>query len=107
VLAVPTLRRRIAGLRPEAAERELAAVGRLLGAALAPVVSTLDLSEVLFSGPADLLDGPLREAAQITIRQRTMPAIGADLRLRMASLGEDVALSGAAVLVLSGQLGVT
>jgi hypothetical protein len=36
-----------------------------------------------------------------------MPVVGADLRLGMASLGEDVALSGAAVLVLSGQLGVT
>jgi predicted NBD/HSP70 family sugar kinase len=107
VLAVPALRRRVAGLHEDDAGRELAAVGRLLGVALAPVVSALDLSEVLFSGPPDLLDGPLREAAQTTIRQRTMPAIGADLRLRMASLGEDVALSGAAVLVLSGQLGVT
>ena len=57
--------------------------------------------------PAELLDGPLLRAAQTTIQQRTMPVVGADLRLRMASLGEDVALSGAAVLVLSGQLGVT
>jgi len=107
LLSVPALRRRVAGLAPEAADAELASVGRLLGIALAPVVSALNLSEVLFSGPQELLDGPLRAAALTTIQQRTMPAIGADLRLRMASLGEDVALSGAAVLVLSGQLGVT
>jgi len=107
VLSVPALRRRVAGLSPQAADVELASVGRLLGIALAPVVSALNLSEVLFSGPHELLDGPLRAAALSTIQQRTMPVIGAELRLRMASLGEDVALSGAAVLVLSGQLGVT
>jgi hypothetical protein len=36
-----------------------------------------------------------------------MPVVGDDLDLRMASLGEDVVLAGAAVLVLSGQLGVS
>jgi predicted NBD/HSP70 family sugar kinase len=107
LLAVPALRRQVDGLGPDDAREALAAVGRLLGGVLAPVVSALNLSEVLFSGPADLLDGPLVTAAQTTIQQRTMPVVGADLRLRMASLGEDVALAGAAVLVLSGQLGVT
>jgi predicted NBD/HSP70 family sugar kinase len=107
VLAVPALRRRIADLDQAAADVELARVGHLLGVALAPVVSALNLSEVLFSGPAELLDGPLRVAALATVQRRTMPAIGADLQLRMASLGEDVTLAGAAVLVLSGQLGVS
>ncbi|WP_298462010.1 ROK family transcriptional regulator [uncultured Cellulomonas sp.] len=107
VLAVPALRRRLAGLDPAAADVELAAVGRVLGVALAPVVSALNLSELRFSGPRDLLDGPLLRTAQATVQQRTMPVVGADLRLGMASLGEDVALCGAAVLVLSGQLGIT
>jgi predicted NBD/HSP70 family sugar kinase len=107
LLSVPALRRRVAGLTPEASDAELASVGRILGIALAPVVSALNLSEVLFSGPQELLDGPLRAAALTTIQQRTMPVIGAKLQVRMASLGEDVALSGAAVLVLSAQLGVT
>lgn len=107
LLSVPALRRRVAGLTPEAADAELASVGRILGIALAPVVSALNLSEVLFSGPEELLDGPLRAAALTTIQQRTMPVIGAELQLRMASLGEDGALLGAAVLVLSGQLGIT
>ncbi|WP_227424728.1 ROK family transcriptional regulator [Pengzhenrongella sicca] len=107
LLSVPALRRRIAGLDRDAADAELAAVGRVLGIALAPVVGALNLSEVLFSGPPELLDGPLRAAALHTIQQRTMAVIGAELQMRMASLGEDVALFGAAVLVLSGQLGVT
>ena len=107
LLSVPALRRRVAGLTPNAVDAELALVGQVLGIALAPVVSALNLSEVLCSGPQELLDGPLRVAALTTIRQRTMPVIGVELRLRMASLGEDVVLSGAAVLVLSGQLGIT
>lgn len=107
VLSVPALRRRVAGLTPQDSDAALASVGRLLGTALAPVVSALDLAEVLLSGPPELLDGPLREAALDTVRLRTMPVIGHALQLRTASLGEDAALFGAAVLVLSGQLGVS
>lgn len=107
VLSVPALRRRTAGLSPEDSDAALASVGRLLGIALAPVVSALDLAEVLLSGPPELLDGALRESALATVRARTMPVIGHGLALRMGSLDEDGALAGAAVLVLSGQLGVS
>lgn len=107
VLSAPALRRRTAGLAPQDSDAALASVGRMLGAALAPVVSALNLAEVLLSGPTELLDGPLREAATTALRDRTMPVIGQDLRLRMAALDEDAALAGAAVLVLSGQLGIT
>jgi len=107
VLSVPALRRRTDGLTAPAADAALAAVGRRLGIVLAPVVSALNLSEVVLSGPRELLDGPLREAALATLRERTMPVVSSSLQLRMTSLGEDGALSGAAVLVLSGQLGVT
>ena len=81
------------------------AVGRRLGIALAPVVSALNLSEVVLSGPPELLDGPLRECALATLQERTIPVISSDLQLRMTPLGEDGTLLGAAVLVLSGQLG--
>ncbi|MFC8193352.1 ROK family protein [Cellulomonas sp. NPDC057328] len=107
VLSAPALRRRVAGLDPQDSDAALASVGRMLGRALAPVASALNLAEVLLSGPPELLDGPLREAALATVRARTMPVIGHDLRLRMAALDEDAALAGAAVLVLSGQLGIT
>lgn len=107
ILSVPALRRRVDGLNPEASDAALASVGRRLGIALAPVVATLNLSEVVLSGPADLVGGPLREAAEQAVRERTLPVVSRELRLRMTSLGEDGALAGAAVLVLSGQLGVT
>jgi predicted NBD/HSP70 family sugar kinase len=107
VLAVPALRRRVQGLPPEAAESALAAVGHRLGVVLAPVVSALNLAEIVVSGPPDLLGGSLLEAASAALRERTMPVVSSGLELRMTKLGEDGALSGAAVLVLSGQLGVT
>jgi predicted NBD/HSP70 family sugar kinase len=107
VLSVPALRRRIAGLSTEDSDAQLASVGRKLGVALAPVVSALNLAEVVLSGPQELVGGTLREAALDTVRSRTMPVIGRDLEMRTGSIGEDRAFSGAAVLVLSGQLGVT
>ncbi len=107
VLSVPALRRRTAGLDPEATDAVLASVGRRLGIVLAPVVSALNLSEVVLSGPPELLAGPLLDTAEATVRERTIPVVGAQIRMRMTELGEDGAFTGAAVLVLSGQLGVT
>ena len=106
VLAVPRLRRRLA----EAGDRErdavLADAGRLLGAALAPVVATLDLREVVLSGPVDLLDGALRDALVATIRRRTFAVDAHDLVVRLSPLGDDVGLVGAAATVLAAELGV-
>jgi len=81
--------------------------GQRLGIALAPVVGALNLSEVVLSGPTDLLDGPLAEAVIETLRARTMAEFHGDLTLRMTTLGEDIVMRGAAVMVLSGQLGVS
>jgi predicted NBD/HSP70 family sugar kinase len=97
VLAVPHLK--------QAADRGV--VGAQLGAVLAPVVATLNLHELVLSGPLELLDGPLREACDRTIRERTMPVSGEELVVRTSALGGDVVLAGAAVLVLAGQLGVS
>lgn len=104
ILAVPRLRRRIEN---GDATEVLTATGVRLGAALAPVVGTLNIHELVLSGPAELVDGPLREAADRTIRDRVMPVSAAGLEVRASTLGEDVVLVGAAVLVLAGQLGVS
>jgi predicted NBD/HSP70 family sugar kinase len=81
--------------------------GERLGIALAPVVGALDLAEIVLSGPVDLLDGPLAEAAIETLRSRTMAEFHGDLTLRMTSLGQDIVMRGAAAMVLSGRLGVS
>lgn len=107
-LAIPRLEAKLAGAPDAAARREiLREAGERLGIALAPVVGALDLAEVVLSGPADLLDGPLTEAALETLRTRTMAEFHGDLAVRMTALGQDIVMRGAAAMVLSGQLGVS
>jgi predicted NBD/HSP70 family sugar kinase len=97
-VAAPRLRRADDGGRK--------AGGRRLGEALAPVVSALNLREIVLSGPLDLLDESFRAAALDAIRERTMPAVGDYVDIRLSSLGEDDVLLGAAMLVLDRELGV-
>lgn len=108
-LSVPQLQRGIREAEAAGADATplLREAGQRLGIALAPVVGALNLSEIVLSGPTELLDGPLAEATVHTLRNRTMAQNHADLSLRMTTQGQDIVLRGAAVLVLSGRLGVS
>jgi len=103
-LAAPALAARTAANGREATLRD---AGERLGIALAPVVGALDLSEIVLSGPPELLDGILAEATVETLRARTLARFHDGVRVRMTTQGEDIVLRGAAVMVLSGQLGVS
>jgi predicted NBD/HSP70 family sugar kinase len=85
----------------------LTEAGRRLGIILAPVVGALNLLEIVLSGPPELLHGALSAATVDTLRSRTMATETGDLTLRMTAQGEDIVLRGAAVMVLSAQLGVS
>lgn len=91
----------------KSADEVLAEAGHHLGLALAPIVGALNLAEIVLSGPARLLDGPLMVATVDTLRARTMPKFHGDLAVRMTTLGDDIVTRGAAAMVLSGQLGVS
>lgn len=108
-LATPRLNAALAAAAASEASEEavLAEAGRHLGIALAPVVGALNLAEIVLSGPTHLLDGPLAAETIATLRDRTMAEFHGDLTLRMTTLGEDIVVRGAAVMVLSGQLGVS
>jgi len=107
-LAVPRLEAALAASDSDDAKLQiLREAGQRLGIAMAPVVGALNLAEVVLSGPTELLDGPLAEATIETLRARTMAEFHGDLTLRMTTLGEDIVMRGAAVMVLSGQLGVS
>ena len=105
-LATPRLERALA---EPGADRVavLTEAGQRLGIALAPVVGALNLAEVVLAGPTHLLDGTLASATIDTLRKRTMAEFHGDLTLRMTTLGEDIVMRGAAVMVLSAQLGVS
>ncbi|KHL15725.1 UNVERIFIED_CONTAM: ROK family transcriptional regulator [Mumia flava] len=106
LLAVPRLRARLAGCDADERAAELAAVGSTLGAALAPIVTTLGIADVVLYGPTELLDGPLLEAVRDEVAGRSMPVVTESLDVRMASLARDVVLTGAAAQVRFAQLGV-
>ncbi|MDR5698287.1 ROK family transcriptional regulator [Agromyces aerolatus] len=97
----------LAGGEASARDDLLREAGRRLGIVLAPVVGALNLAEVVLSGPVELLDGAFHDAAVDTLRDRTMAEQHRGLRLRMTEHGQDIVLRGAAVMVLSGQLGVS
>jgi predicted NBD/HSP70 family sugar kinase len=107
-LAIPRLQARLDDAAGDDARAAvLAAGGERLGIALAPVVGALNLGEVVLSGPLDLLDGTLLASTAETLRNRTMADFHGDLTLRMTTLGRDIVVLGAAVTVLTGQLGVS
>ncbi|WP_431280410.1 ROK family protein [Leifsonia poae] len=108
-LAVPRLESRVAAaaIAGESIAPVLREAGQRLGVALAPIVGALNLSEVVVSGPEELLDGPLLEAVGETLRNRTMAGFHSDATLRMTSQGRDIVVRGCVVMVLSAQLGVS
>lgn len=105
-LAIPRID---AHLAVPSADRDavLTEAGRRLGIVLAPIVSAIDLAEVVLAGPADHISGPLLAAAQSALRDRTLADSHGDVHLRVTELGSDLVVLGAVVLVLRDQLGVT
>ena len=91
---------------PAAREEILRDSGTRMAIAIAPIVAALDLSEVVLSGPADLLDGTLIDAAVETLHARTLEGVFEDVMVRLTRQ-DDIVIRGAAVMLLSGQLGVS
>lgn len=104
-LSVARLRAEIAA-RPESRDEVLRDAGTRMAIAIAPIVTALDLSEVVLAGPADLLEGTFVDAATQTLRARTLEGVFDDVVIRLTGQ-DDIVLRGAAVMVLSGQLGVS
>jgi len=98
-------RGRLAGDGPAETQARRVA-GRKLGSALAPVVSALNLREIVLSGPIEVLDATFRRSALRVVQSRTMPAVGDNVDIRLSPLGDDDVLLGAAMLVLDRELGV-
>ncbi|WP_159502329.1 ROK family transcriptional regulator [Microbacterium sp. 18062] len=109
-LSVPSLSARLAATGdadPDALSGVLRDAGERLGIALAPVVGALDLSEIVLSGPPELLGGVLAQATAEALRTRTLAPFHEGVRVRMTEQGQDIVLRGAAVMVLTARLGVS
>ncbi|MFC7789771.1 ROK family transcriptional regulator [Microbacterium sp. MAHUQ-60] len=91
---------------PARREMLLTDAGTRLGMAIAPIVAALDLSEIVLAGPEDMLGGSFADAATRALHARTLDGVFADVRIRLS--GQDgIVMRGAAVMVLSAQLGVS
>jgi predicted NBD/HSP70 family sugar kinase len=102
-VSVPRLRRRIAA---GGADAVIAEAAQQLAGALAPVVATLNLDEVVLSGPLDLVE-PLAAAVAPLVRDRVMPVSAEQFVVRATALGDNGVLVGATGLVLAAELGVS
>ena len=74
---------------------------------LAPVVGALNLSEIVLSGPEELVGDVLADATLEILQRRTLPESHRGLVIRTSSQGADLILRGATALVLQAQLGIT
>jgi len=107
VVSVPALERDTAGRTAAQASVVITSAGRALGQTLAPIVSALNLVDIILSGPSEVLTEDLRAGVLEIIRERTLPTQSDHVAVRTASLAENVVLAGAAVLVLSAELGIS
>jgi predicted NBD/HSP70 family sugar kinase len=107
VIGARYLSDRIAGATPAERDELLREAGRALGVVTAPVISALNLNEVVLSGPRILLDGPFADAAIETVRARTLSAVSNGLSMRTTTGDADLVLLGGASLVLQAELGVS
>jgi predicted NBD/HSP70 family sugar kinase len=80
--------------------------GERLGAALATVVSALDIEDVVLSGPEHVLTEQFRQAMVSAVASRTLPEIGEALTIRPSSNAFDDVVLGAAALVLDQELDI-
>ncbi len=97
-LAVPALR----SLGDDEDRRH---AGARLGGVLAPVVTTLGIADVVLNGPADLLEGPLLDAARQALARQSLPFVARRIQVRLVS-ADELVLTGAAALVRYRELGV-
>lgn len=80
--------------------------GRALGVAIAPIATALNLTTVILTGPPEILTEELVRSAAETADARTLPIINNSVNVVSMANETDLALLGAASLVLSRELGV-
>lgn len=105
IIAIPALRSRMeAG---ESRRSVLEDAANALATAVAPIVAVLGATHVVLVGPDDLLDDAFAAETQRRLTARTLPATTRKLGVDVGSDGGLLALQGAAVAVLSAELGIS
>ncbi len=84
----------------------VAETGRYLGVALASLIASLNVHQIVVSGRITELGAPLLAAARAEALRRTYPQIVRQTDIRFSPLGPEIVLLGCSALVLKQELGV-
>ncbi|WP_136040792.1 MULTISPECIES: ROK family transcriptional regulator [unclassified Microbacterium] len=105
IVAIPELRRRMD--EGEARESVVQDAADAIAAAVAPIIAVLGATRVVLAGPEDVLDDDFAAAVQRCLTARTLPATTRPIGVDIGSDGGLLGLQGAAVAVLSAELGIS
>ncbi|WP_166979892.1 ROK family transcriptional regulator [Paramicrobacterium fandaimingii] len=107
LITAAALRKRIekAVVGGETADAALHSAGRVLGVALAPLVTALGLTAVVLTGPDEIVGNALIDATREAVDSHTADDVD-HVDIHVTPLGPDIVLRGAAALVLSERLGI-
>lgn len=106
IIGADHLAQRIAAVPDGQRDAVLRSAGDILGGVLAPIISAVNITEIVVTGPADLVDGPFIEAVRATATARTLASVGNDLAVTATSTNSDLILRGGAAFLLAAELGV-
>ena len=106
-LSVPAIEKEFAGKDEAERQQVLLGAASRLGVALAPLVATLDLSEIILDGPSDVVNDTLTARTRDVVLQRVLPGTHEDLLVRTSSRDGDTVLLGCVAQVLATLLGVS
>nr|WP_237682298.1 ROK family protein [Microbacterium sp. B19(2022)] len=105
IVAIPELRRRMD--EGESRESVVQDAADAIAAAVAPIIAVLGATRVVLAGPEDVLDDDFAAAVQRCLTARTLPATTRPIGVDIGSDGGLLGLQGAAVAVLSAELGIS
>lgn len=83
------------------------AVGRNIGVGVASLIATLGLRRVIITGRVAPLGQVLHDAITEEVRRRVLPALAQATEIQILPQGRDMALLGAAALLLTNEIGLT
>jgi predicted NBD/HSP70 family sugar kinase len=79
---------------------------RGLGVAIATLVATLDVQNIVIAGRVTQLGEPLLELARQEGRARSLAALARSTRVEFSAIGADITALGAAAVLLHQELGI-
>ena len=91
---------------PAAVAKVVQQAGRALGMAIATLVGTLNVRDIVIAGRVAQLGEPLLEAARHEMLARSLAALARDTRVEYSAIGSDITALGAAAVLLHEELGV-